>query len=207
MEICPLCNKQGKSVKYHFWRMHGDGRSHNPNIGYKNGTRSGWNKGLTKDSDERIKVASEKCSRSTKGKPRTTPISDSAKQKLSKIAIEREFGGSNRNKHAHGWYESPYAGKVWLESSYEFKVAKILDENKIEWKRPKHLNYIIDGKKKRYFPDFFLVQYNLYLDPKNDFLIQKDKEKIRTVCKQNNVEVVILDSTNLTLESILARLV
>jgi len=43
----------------------------------------------------------------------------------------------------------------------------------ILWVRPKSLPYEIDGKKRKYFPDFLLVDYGIYLDPKNDFLIKK----------------------------------
>lgn len=30
-----------------------------------------------------------------------------------------------------------------------------------------------DGKQRRYVPDFYLPKYDLYLDPKNDYLIKK----------------------------------
>ncbi len=42
----------------------------------------------------------------------------------------------NNNRHA-GWYESPIAGRVWLESTWEVKVAKVLAANQVEWSRPK----------------------------------------------------------------------
>lgn len=107
--------------------------------------------------------------------------------------IAKIYFTGNRNNYAHGWYTSPFAGKVYLESSYEYKVAKELDENKIEWIRPEPLNW--DGKK--YYPDFYLVKENIYLDPKNDYLITKDTQKIEKVKKQNNVEVLILTKDEL----------
>lgn len=202
METCPICGKEGKSVKYHIWRMHGEGRAHNPNKGYKDNTRKAWNKGLTKETDERIKNIAVKTSDALKGRPRVTPISDITKKKLSKIAIERGFGCGNSNSYAYGWYESPSAGKIWLESSYEYKVACELDTNNVNWKRPSAILYKINGKIKRYFPDFYLTEYNVYLDPKNSYLIEKDKPKIEAVMAQNDVKVIILDKDSLSWEKI-----
>lgn len=106
--------------------------------------------------------------------------------------------GGNKNTRAYGWYESKYAGKVWLESSYEYKVAKILDENNINWIRPTYMKY---GDKK-YFADFYLPEYNVYLDPKNDHLIKTDTDKIRQAALENNVTIHILNKTQLSWDSI-----
>ena len=53
-----------------------------------------------------------------------------------------------------------------LQSTYESRLATILDELNIKWIRPTFLRYNIDGKSKRYWPDFLLVDVNIYLDPK-----------------------------------------
>jgi hypothetical protein len=115
----------------------------------------------------------------------------------SEIAKKINFGG-NRNSYAHGWYESKIAGKVYLESSYEYKVAKELDKNNIIWERPNFLKW----DNKRYFPDFYLKEFNIYLDPKNDYLISKDFEKIKKVEEQNNVTILILNKNELDWDSI-----
>lgn len=112
-----------------------------------------------------------------------------------------KFGG-NKNTRAYGWYFSPTAGKVWLESSYEAKVAQELDQHKITWIRPKYLTY----KNKKYFADFFLTEFNVYLDPKNDYLIQKDQDKIKAVMEENNVLIIILNKDQLTWEKISSEL-
>ncbi len=114
-----------------------------------------------------------------------------------------QFGG-NKNNRAYGWYESIFAGKVWLESSYEYKVAKELDENHIHWVRPKGLKYELDGKIKTYFPDFYLTDYDIYLDPKNDYLIPLDTLKINTVIEQQKVNIIILTKDQLDWKSILS---
>lgn len=120
---------------------------------------------------------------------------------LSNSAKFNELGG-NKNNRAYGWYTSKFAGKVWLESSYEHKVAVELDKNNIKWERPLHLTYSIDNKTRRYYADFYLNEFDVYLDPKNDFLIKKDKLKIDTVCLQNNVTVIVLNKHQLDWNSI-----
>ncbi len=119
-------------------------------------------------------------------------------KKLSDIAKNNPKMGGNKNTRAYGWYESPYAGKVWLESSYEYEVAKSLDENGIKWIRPPYLPY---GSKK-YFADFYLSDFNVYLDPKNEYLITKDKDKINQVMDENNVKIFILTKNQLSWDSI-----
>ena len=56
--ICPECGKEFSKygIKSHFWRNHTEeGRKFDPNTGYIKGTRVAWNKGLTKETDERVR--------------------------------------------------------------------------------------------------------------------------------------------------------
>lgn len=60
--ICPHCGKE--YAKYgignHIWRKHTeDGQKFDPNKGYQKGTRKAWNKGLTKETDERVRKTGE----------------------------------------------------------------------------------------------------------------------------------------------------
>ena len=95
---------------------------------------------------------------------------------------------------------------VWLESSYESIVARELDKNGIEWIRPKYLKWNDDGQIRRYLPDFYLPKYDVYLDPKNDFLIKKDARKINLAIEYNAVRIIILNKSQLLWEEI-AKLV
>lgn len=97
---------------------------------------------------------------------------------------------------------------IKLESTYEHQVAKSLDENSVKWEKPiKKFRYIdVLGKKHTYIPDFYLPEYDVYLDPKNDYLINrinpklgyKDIDKIKWVCEQNNIKVIVLNSEQLS---------
>jgi len=42
-----------------------------------------------------------------------------------------------------------------------------------------------------------LVNFKIYLDPKNDYLIKMDAEKISRVAEQNNVKVLVLNEKQL----------
>lgn len=126
-----------------------------------------------------------------------------------KNSIENEKCGGQKR-----YPKFVYKG-ICLQSSYEVKVAISLDENNISWSRPPSFLWEDnEGIKHRYYPDFYLPEYNVYLDPKNDFLINdanphfgvKDSEKIMRVMKENNIVVLILNSTELTWDKIRAKI-
>lgn len=51
-------------------------------------------------------------------------------------------------------------------------------------------------------PDFYLVDYEIFLDPKNDYLAKIDKNKIDRVIEENNVKVFILTEEKINAEFI-----
>lgn len=126
------------------------------------------------------------------------------KKHLSECAKKNNLGG---------WHTSrtiEYKG-IKLDSQYEYEVAKELDENQVNWERPTYFLWEdSNGLKHRYYPDFYLPDYNVYLDPKNDYLINNkskrfgitDVEKIKLVENQNKIRIIILDKENLTWDSI-----
>ena len=81
--------------------------------------------------------------------------------------------------------------EVSLQSSYEIKLAKILDEYDIVWSRPSYMFWTDSlNIKHRYYADFKIN--DIFLDTKNDYLAIKDKEKIERVSLQNDVNVYII---------------
>jgi hypothetical protein len=106
---------------------------------------------------------------------------------LSKQSRENPNCGGETN------YKKYIYKNVCMDSSWEVKLAKFLDLNNIIWERSKKLVFLwtdIDNKKRRYHPDFYLPEYNLYLDPKNKFLMKKDQFKINQVLKENNINLI-----------------
>lgn len=83
---------------------------------------------------------------------------------------------------------SYYKG-IAMDSKWEIELAEWLDKNNIKWIRPKSILWIDkNGIQRKYFPDFYLLDYNLYLDPKHNMLIQSQKEKLDIVEKQINLK-------------------
>jgi hypothetical protein len=86
--------------------------------------------------------------------------------------------------------------KVMLDSSWEEVLAKRLDELNIKWIRPNPLPWTdSNGLVHNYFPDFYLPEYDLYLDPKNPHAVNVQKKKLDILSKQYN-NVVIIETLN-----------
>jgi len=89
--------------------------------------------------------------------------------------------GSVRNFKS-GWYTSPIAGKVWMDSSYEFIVAEYLDSKQYKWiKNTKGFPYrkIEDGIERdaNYVPDFYIADLDLWVETKGYF-VENDQRKL-----------------------------
>lgn len=176
-----------------------------PNAGFKDGTRQAWNKGLSKETSETIRKHAEDIS--SKKKSGVLPITGAGAwdyEKRREHALKNNFGGYNSNagRSKKFKYKDTFGNEICLQSSFELQCARLLDDMDIKWIRPKHIKYLIDGKTKKYFPDFFLVDYNVYLDPKNNYLAKLDTNKIKLVSEQNNVRIEILTQEKITEEYI-----
>jgi hypothetical protein len=60
-------------------------------------------------------------------------------------------------------YYDSFNNHCFLDSTWELILANSLEKNNIIWQRPKRFIFS-DGRS--YTPDFYLPEYNLYLDPK-----------------------------------------
>lgn len=77
---------------------------------------------------------------------------------------------------------------IGMDSSWEVELAKWLDEKNIKWIRSRKICLFWKDESnnlRRYYPDFYLPDYNLYLDPKNKYLQEKDKFKLDNIRSQN----------------------
>jgi hypothetical protein len=86
--------------------------------------------------------------------------------------------GSVRH-YRSGWYESPIAGRVWLDSSYEFLMARYLDGKGYDWIRNTNgFPYIkVDGEQALYIPDFYIKNLDLWVETKG-YMTENDKRKL-----------------------------
>jgi hypothetical protein len=83
---------------------------------------------------------------------------------------------------------------ILLDSSWELELAKRLDELQIAWIRPDPIPWIDElGQTHNYFPDFYLVDYDIYLDPKNKHARKVQEKKLKLLLDQYH-NIVILPS-------------
>jgi hypothetical protein len=102
---------------------------------------------------------------------------DEAKEKISKRALASDH---RRLLKSTRKYTKVDGSIVLLDSSWEEALAKRLDEIGVEWERPTLPILWKDsfGKDRKYFPDFFLPKFKIYLDPKNSSAKIAQAEKI-----------------------------
>lgn len=141
-----------------------------PNFGYKDGSRTAWNKGLKTKPDNRNPDF------------------------IGLIGGYRPNAGRSKKYRVN----DSFGRETVLQSSYELSCSEILNEMNIKWIRPRALKY----DNRNYFADFYLIDYGVYLDPKNNYKAKLDHEKICKVMEQNNVKVIVLLQEQLTKEFI-----
>lgn len=131
-----------------------------------------WNKGLTKDTDERVKRNAQ----SLKGK--SHPQTEETKKKISQTMKKNPNSGGLRKNSGigkSGWYKN-----IFCHSTYELVyVIYNLDHN-IEFKPcDKIYEYYYKGIKHKYYPDFELPDGTI-IEIKG-YMTDQVKEKIKAV--------------------------
>ncbi len=206
--VCTFCEKQ--MVNKSSYKNHSQRCKENPHRVVQRGMagKIPWIKGKCKDNCDILAKTALENSIKLKGKI-GRKWTQEEKNKLSAHARSHGYGGVKQSQ------KTLYKG-VLLESSYEVAVAMSLDAYFVEWEKPGRFNYIdCYGKNRTYRPDLYLPKYDIYLDPKNDFLINninptlkfKDVDKIQWVCEQNDITVLILNKNQLSWSDIKALLV
>lgn len=161
-----------------------------------------WNKGINSPYSDEI---NKKRAESVKKAHADGKYKDSAK-KAARIRIENGnhlHTEDSKEKIRQGALASPHRrlkknvieyNGVLLDSSWELELAKRLDELGIEWIRPDPIPWTDkEGITHNYFPDFYLPEYNKYIDPKNPHAAEVQKEKLKVLLEQYD-NIVILDT-------------
>ena len=126
-------------------------------------------------------------------------VTQETKAKLSAIAKNRGFGGHTSKLKVY--FKKNCGDIVYLQSSYELRLATILEELSVCWSRPSPFIWIdAAGKDHKYYPDFKIGE--LYLDTKNNYLAIKDLPKIEAVKSLHNIDLRIITEDMLTKEFI-----
>ena len=99
--------------------------------------------------------------------------SDESKEKIRSAAL--------KSKHRRLKKNTILYNGILLDSTWELVLAKRLEELSINWIRPEPIPWTDkQGRIHNYFPDFYLPEHDLFIDPKNKHAanVQKDKIKI-----------------------------
>lgn len=106
----------------------------------------------------------------------------------------RQKAISNPNCGGETGYRHYKYRDVWMDSAWEVNLAKWMDDNGIYWERSRkrHMFWWTDddGQKRRYYPDFYLPDYDVYLDPKNKYRMKMDEYKLTKVVNENGIHLI-----------------
>ncbi len=157
-----------------------------------------WNKGLLATTSESVAKQSKSLSESFAAGRIKKVYTEEGRAKLSATAKKTGLGGYRPHPNRGVFYSG-----VWLDSKWEERVAKSLDESGIRWERPR-TGFVWDDEGHRYYPDFYLPDFDIFLDPKNDYLQKKDQVKIEQAQIRNNIKVYVLNEQQLDWKNIAA---
>lgn len=130
--------------------------------------------------------------------------SEEFKSRLSELAKKRSLGGSKPSSRIV--FQKANGELIKLDSSYEERFARILEELTLDWSRPEPFIWVDNnGGSHRYYPDFKVK--DVYFDTKNDYLAIKDLPKIQAVRDQHPIRLEIVTNKNINKAYILEALI
>lgn len=179
------CNKNPKRTE----------RSHNLQHARDKRTQESFKKqamGVSKAHKDGRYVGSAEKAVVTKRKNGTVPTKENSPEWYNNVCESARKSQHQRVcKRTHEFTDKQ--GRVFkFDSTWEDALAIRLDELDITWDRPAPIQYNINGVTKNYFPDFYLPDYNTYIDPKNTYVITQQEEKIKAV--SSLIHLIILNS-------------
>ena len=127
-------------------------------------------------------------------------LTNEHKENLSKSAWNNKGNGFAKVKFYKVW--CPFLEKeVSVQGTYELKYSQYLNEHNILWDRGKHISLqykrFEDDITRNYYPDFFLVESEEYIEIKG-FFSDSDKNKMKKVQEQNKkISLSILQKEDL----------
>lgn len=142
-----------------------------------------WNKGLTKHTDERMaKIGRSIAATQQRNKVIGTyvhpTIGAEARARLSLRQTLHNVGGKSRWYDVHGQR---------VQGGWERDVANTFQRVGIAWRKcagaDDVIEYVLDGRKRRYTPDFYLPDLDIWIEVKG-YWWNADRAKMRAVCDQ-----------------------
>ena len=184
-------NKNSRGAK----KAYSSGKRITPTEQYKNlpeetKEKMAWAKGLTKETDERVQRSAESLKKNINS-GFTTPSFLGKKhspESKKKISLKRIQFLENNSKHCE-WYE--VAG-IKVQGTLEKRLAEFFVINEITFERVR-LEF---QNHRTYTPDFYLPKFDIFIETKG-FLYEKDKEKMRLVLLENDIDLRLAFSKNI----------
>lgn len=189
--ICGYCGKECKNKKS--LNNHERLCKLNPNRQYTIFNNIAWQK--AKGTNQFIKAKKEginiEVSTETRLKLKLSSSkhrhSEETKQKISKKLALNNHGGRCK------WYKY---NNIYLQGTWELSVAKKLDQVGIQWIKTKQANHVLkyydaNNKLHHYNPDFYLPEYDCYLEIKG-YWWGNDKQKMQFVLNQNPTKKIYI---------------
>lgn len=114
-------------------------------------------------------------------------MGQAARDKLAIRMSENNPGGRSK------WFT--VAGKK-VQGTWERDFALYLEEHGVEWQRGQPLAYVLDGKERHYTPDFYLPQFDRYVEVKG-YWWGDDRRKMQAVMEQHqDKKFVFVETTD-----------
>ena len=190
--ICKYCGRECKntnSLKNHERLCKSNpNRQESPFVKYNKIKGDVWNKGLTKESDERVRRNGESISnlyKSGKIKNWCDGLTKETDKRLFKMS-EKISDTILENVKNDNWHTSFSKSKIVkykgikFHGNWEVEFAKFLDIHNIEWKRnTQKFEYLFENKIHYYTPDFYLPTFDVFIEIKG-YPTQRD------FCKWND---------------------
>ena len=156
-------------------------KSHKLKRAYREGKLSGLKKGAIRAKKDKAVLTCLSCKKKFEVYPFKKEVRKYCSRACSYADANRTGGyhpGSVRN-YKSGWYKSSVAGDVWLDSSYEFVMARYLDSKGYKWiKNTQGFPYRDkDGKQRQYIPDFYIEDQDLWVETKG-YTTKNDELKL-----------------------------
>jgi len=126
------------------------------------------------------------------------PLNEEQRKRISQ-AMRGNTNSSGQSGGFCKWYLINNNGLIEkVQGTWELLYANYLIEQGVAFKSHPNFIYYQDKNrnKRRYFPDFYLLEDNLYIDVKNPFCIEQDKEKIECI-REAGINLVIVGKEQL----------
>lgn len=129
----------------------------------------------------------------------SSKVKTCGKRKCVNILIGKNVTGKTggyRTKSGRSKIHGGYYKNIWMDSSWELRLAKLLDKEGIVWERGSKYKFPYKtktGLDRNYYPDFYLPKEDLFIEIKG-YWTTEIRHKVDDSLRRNNFKLLILES-------------